>query len=63
VWGYRPVCRVQRVLSQLYRKDTVQPHWQPLSSQLQAPFWQPQKQLLHWVVVFELLLFIVVSLF
>jgi hypothetical protein len=50
VWGYRPVCRVQ-------------PHWQPLSSQLQAPFSQPQEQLLHSVVVFELLLFIVVSLF
>jgi hypothetical protein len=48
--GYRPVGRVQ-------------PHWQPLSSQLQAPFSQPQEQFLHSVVVFELLLFIVVSLF
>ena len=47
---YRPVCRMQ-------------PQWQPPSLQLQAPFSQPQGQLLHSVVVFGVLLFIVVSLF
>jgi hypothetical protein len=40
----------------------LQPHWQPQSLQLQSPFPHPQVQLVHSVVVFELL-FMVISLF